>query len=108
MALIPSTISESEPPVMFRNATELPMLTAARIIQARKENAEPALIKFFHNNATAGGPVGRSLNGGRLPLRCLLEACQLPARMAAIFSAIRLEASTEASSKATSEHATHQ
>ena len=74
----------------------------------RNVKAWPALIRFFQSSATAGGPTGRSLKGGRLRRGFLCAACQLPARTAATFSASFREASTEASSNATFERTTHQ
>ena len=80
---------------------------AAKMTHTRKVKAWPALIRFFQSSATACGPVERSVNGGRLALRLVRAARQLPARIAVTFSASFLEASTEASSKATLERMTH-
>ena len=65
-------------------------------------------MRFFHKNARAGGPVGRSVNGGRFFFRFPAVECQwAPARTAVILSAILRDNSTEASSKATSDFTTH-
>ena len=41
------------------------MAMAMSHTQTRAVNALPALIRFFHSNATGGKPVGESLNGAR-------------------------------------------
>src|ERR1035441_9453613 len=51
-------------------------------------------MRFFQSSATAGGPMGRSVNGGRLLWGFFRAACQLPARTAATFSASRWDAWT--------------
>ena len=58
----------------------------------RNVKAWPALMRFFQSSATAGEPVGRSANGGRLLRGFFCVACQLPARTAATFSASLWEA----------------
>src|SRR5436190_18743127 len=102
IALMASATTKTESPPAFPAAAAPPAAIAARMIQLRKENAAPALIKFFHKKAIAGSPIGLRVKGARFALRFFLETCQLPERTAATFSAIRWEASTEASSKATS------
>jgi len=62
-------------------------------------NICPAPMRFFQNNAIAGGPIGESRNGD--PLALVGRACRLPERTAEIRSAIRRDRSTDASSKAT-------
>src|ERR1051326_1869185 len=107
MALIANTTTKTESPPALRAPIALAPASTARVIQARREKAAPALIRFFQRKAIAGSPVGLRLKGARFALRFFLEACQLPERMAATFSAIRWDASTEASSNATSDRATH-
>src|SRR5262249_10295913 len=79
----------------------------AKEVHVRRVNAWPALIKFFQRSPAPAAPMGRRTKGGRRFLNVLLDACQLPARMALTFSAILREASTDASSKATFERITH-
>src|SRR5581483_6378674 len=89
-------------------ALEIKMIaTTINPIQSRKVNICPALIRFFQNNATAGSPAGRSVNGERLRLAFREAPCQLFARAAATRAAIFCEASTDASSKLTFERMTH-
>ena len=76
--------------------------------QNRHVNIDPAPIKFFHNNPTAVGPTGFNLNGARFFFVGLLTHCPRFARIDATFSAMRFEASTDASSNATSARITHQ
>ena len=106
-AIMPSTGRRPAPPEPCVTPIEATMANTARLIQMRKVKAWPALMRFFQSNATAGGPVGCSRNGGRLLLGFFRAACQLPARTAASFSASFWEAWTEASSNATFERTTH-
>src|SRR6266850_958397 len=108
MPAIPATkVNKPELPALAGSMTQPKTPSEARTIQSRKVKIWPALIRFFHNSAMAGGPVDRSVNGGRLGLRFVFVPRQLPARTAAVRSASFFEASTEASSKATFERMTH-
>ena len=72
-AIMPSTGRKPEPPEACPNPTEAQRANTARLIQMRRVKAWPALMRFFQSSATAGGPVGRSLNGGRLAPGLLLR-----------------------------------
>ena len=76
--------------------------------QNRSVKAEPAPIRFFHNNATAGSPVGPSRNGGRFFFVGRPANRPRLARMVTMRSAIFCDASTDASSNATFDRTTHQ
>src|SRR5208283_5691341 len=105
-AIMPSIGRKPELPEVCVINNVAQRANTARLIQMRKVKAWPALMRFFQSSATAGGPVGRSVNGGRLLLGCFCAACQLPERTAASFSASFREAWTEASSNATFDRTT--
>src|ERR1035441_4831089 len=98
-ASMPSTGRKPELPEVCVITTVALRTNPARLIQMRKVKAWPALMRFFQRSATAGGPVGRHANGGRLLLGFFRAACQLPERTAASFSASFWEAWTEARSE---------
>src|SRR5258705_209458 len=78
----------------------------ASIIQSRGETIWSALIRFFQNNAIAGKPTGRSLNGAPFFFTAFRLPRQSPARTAATRSASLRDASTDASSNATFDRTT--
>src|SRR5664279_5417960 len=106
-ASMPSTGRKPERPEVCVITTVALRTNTARLIQMRKVKTWPALMRFFQRSATAGGPVGRNANGGRLLLGFFRAACQLTERTAASFSASFWEAWTEASSNATFDRTTH-
>src|SRR5436190_16649208 len=100
------TAGSSQPLLDELRPIGMPAHTAnnARKIQVRKENACPALMRFFQRNATGAAPVGWSTNGGDMRFFGRAAECQAPpARTAAMRSANLRDNSTEASSNATSD-----
>src|SRR5581483_9435290 len=99
----------AKPTVCEDPLTRKPVMIAIHSSSSHKRNVKtwPAPIRFFQNKAMAGGPAEASLKGARLAFLGRSKGRCRPERMAVILSAIRLEASTEASSNATSDLATH-
>ena len=58
-AIIPSTGKTPELCEACPNPTEAQAANTARLTHIRNVKAWPALIRFFHSKATAGGPAGR-------------------------------------------------
>src|SRR5215208_5314464 len=105
-ANMPTMAVQLERAIEPRNANAITSNAIPIKMKVRAENALPALIRFFQSKAIGAHPRGRSVKGERFFLKDLFAVRQLPERAAATFSASFFDASTDASSNATSARTT--